>query len=364
MFRLLICLFVLYPVCTAWGQTDPQWLAGQRLPVQWSFVPTYQQFELEGVQLKQVSAPFSLYLPFHRNVGLSARISGVGVEGDGLESLAGVGDTQLDLSINIPAGSASIVLNLGANLPSGKREVTPEEFVTLSVISQSLFNFRTPSLGQGLGFSPGLTMAFPVNEKLVLGLGVAYQRREAFRPLEDMVVDYDPGDELLFTAGFDTRLSPQLILSGDLTYTTYEADLLGETEFFASGDKVVATVQLQHRTSANTLSLVGRIRSRAKNSVAAAGGELVEEAVKSSPNQTELFLQNRVRLGSGFYFRLLGELRRFEEQLFLPDVRQLYGAGLGLDLPLSNTVELPLRFVYQLGDLEGFEVRAGLQTSF
>ena len=71
------------------------------------------------------------------------------------------------------------MLNLGANLPSGKSEVTPEEFVTLSVISQSLFNFRTPSLGQGLGYTPGLTVAFPLGNQLALGLGVAYQRRGA-----------------------------------------------------------------------------------------------------------------------------------------------------------------------------------------
>ena len=91
MARFLLLLLVFAPAWNAWGQVEPQWLAGQRLPVQWSLMPTYQQFELNNNQVTEISAPFSLFIPFSQNIGLSARVSGANVEGDALESLAGIG---------------------------------------------------------------------------------------------------------------------------------------------------------------------------------------------------------------------------------------------------------------------------------
>jgi hypothetical protein len=253
-------------------------------------------------------------------------------------------------------------MTVGVNLPSGKQALTQEEFETLTLLSRNQYDFQTPSFGLGLGVSPGLTLAFPLSEAVVIGLGAAYQYRGDFEPLEDMPDTYRPGDELLITGGLDVRFGLAVSFSADVTYATYRADQLGIEEVFAAGDKVLVGGQLRYVGRLNQFRLAARYRSRARNSLAAAGGTLVEEDEKMFPDEIEVFTDHRTRLAGFLYGSVLGEARFYNETLLLPDLRALYGAGLGLELAVSPHVHFPAWFLYQFGDLTGLEAVFGLRA--
>ena len=56
---------------------------------------------------------------------------------------------QVTLNHARKVGAHSLVFSLGANLPSGKSELTREEFQTSIVLSRNFFPFHVPSFGQG-----------------------------------------------------------------------------------------------------------------------------------------------------------------------------------------------------------------------
>lgn len=94
---------------------------------------------------------------------MTLRGSQATASGDNIQTINGITDTQLSFSYHFEP--VNLIFNLGLNLPSGKKRFTSEEFQTSSLISTNIFNFKVPGFGQGLNISPGLTWAFPVNEK-------------------------------------------------------------------------------------------------------------------------------------------------------------------------------------------------------
>src|SRR5690606_28120510 len=115
--------------------------------------------------------------------------------------------------------------------------LSSEEFRTSVLLSQHVYGFRVPVLGQGFNAAPGLTVAVPVSDRVVVGVGFAYQYRGAFEPLDDGR-SYDPGDEVLVTGGLDAALSDTWTISGDASYALYQTDRLDDEDRYRSGTKV------------------------------------------------------------------------------------------------------------------------------
>ena len=68
------------------------------------------------------SIPVSIYFPVNRNMSLSLRGGGATASGDYLQKLSGLMDTQFSLSYFLEV--YHLVISLGANVPSGKKELT------------------------------------------------------------------------------------------------------------------------------------------------------------------------------------------------------------------------------------------------
>lgn len=346
----------------AHAQSASALLAGQRQPLQVTVVPVYQAYTLYEQTTTEISVPVTLFVPIRRNWGVSVRAAWAQVSGDGVTDLSGITDAQTYVSYYQPLGKGSIVLGMGLNLPSGKQQLTQEEFATLALLSRNAYNFQTPSFGLGLGFSPSFTLAYPIGEGLAVGVGAAYQYRGGFVPLENMPDPYDPGDEILVTGGFDARLSRTVSLVADVTYTMYDIDTVGEAEVFEAGDKLVTTVQLRHRGVRTQSWLLARYRSRAKSSLAVAEGTLVEEAEKVLPNQADVMAGFRTVLAPSFAVGLRAEVRHFDETMALPGVQTIYGLGGTVEVIATPQLRIPARFVYQGGDISGIEVGVGLHV--
>lgn len=368
--RQLGCLLLLLvlAVPSAWGQRNDLgdrsdiYLSSQQRPVDIVLGAVYQTYTdatgPEDLEITELSTPVALFIPVGRSLGLSVLTSYATVSGDGLETVSGPSDVKVGASLYQRIGAGSLVMSVGANIPAGATEFTAEEYPTVVAQSQHVYNFRVPTYGQGFSVAPGFTFAYPVSERVVLGIGGSYQVRGGYRPNVTLDADYNPGDELLVTGGFDVRLSRTLNLSADVTYTTYDADTVEEAEVFDAGDKITATGQLLGRFGFNELRLLARYRSLDKSTIPAAAG-LPERSLQTLP--AELFLRGsyRQQVARGFSIGLLGQARIFEEAAFY-DALTLIDVGLLPTIGFSRSVALETRLIYTTGDIEGFEAGGGL----
>jgi hypothetical protein len=232
----------------------------------------------------EFSTPLEFYYPFDRQSSVAITTEFASAKGKNLSALSGLGDAQV--SFNYQPGLNSLVLSLGLNLPSGKKEMPVLEFNTMSALSQNLFRFQVPVFGQGFGLSPGLTYALPVNEKVVLGLGIAYQLKTAYKPVEKMEKSYKPGDEVLVTGGVDVQLGEAESLSGDVLWAYYSADKVDNDNIFHAGSKLMLSVRYQKAFRRDAILVSASYRSRAKNRVYFPGITL--ETQQLQPNETEI----------------------------------------------------------------------------
>jgi len=357
----LVLFLVLGWVGEGFAQESALYLSSQQPPVRISAGVLYQQYAEDGGDIAELSIPVALFVPVGRSLAFSVIASQATATGDTLETVSGISDAQVGLSYYQRVGQSSVVVSFGVNLPSGKRELTQQEFETSIFLSQHFYNFRVPGFGQGFNIAPGIVWAFPVGEGVVLGVGASYQRKGGYKPQDGMADDYDPGDEVLLTGGLDYRVSPTANVSADVTYTIYGGDVLGDADVYQTGDKLTATVQWLGYLRANELRLVARYRSQAKSSRPAVV-DTTDKALRTLPAQVLLLgayrhqLSPRISLGVLAQGRLFGETDVFES-------RTLFDVGLAPAVALSDQVTLRTRFLYTLGDFTGFEAGAGLDVA-
>jgi len=326
-------------------------------------MPLYQRWMIAGDNaFSEFSIPVLVYFPVQRHWSLSLSGSQATAKGDNLANLSGLTDTQLGLNYHIE--STNLLLNLGLNFPSGKGELSLPQLETSALFSSNIYQFQVPNFGQGLNISPGATWALPVRDNLVLGIGASYQYKGKFTPLTNSGLDYDPGDEILLTGGFDLRLGPTTTLTGDLIFTLYGTDKINGREIFGAGNKLVANLQFRKYLGFDEIWLFARYRSRAKNDLVV-GGALVPEKEKTNPDQVELIGQYRRRFSRRFSASFFAEGRFYQDTSAFDGVN-LFGAGLAPAIALSSNFQLLAQFKYQTGRFaEGASVsglEAGLGT--
>lgn len=355
--RLLLLLMLLGLAAEGAAQDEALYLSSRQQPVRFSFGASYQSYAEDGGDLTEFSLPVAVSIPLGRRLGVSLLASQASASGDNVESVSGISDAQVGLSYYQQVGQGSVVISLGANLPSGKRELTQDEFETSIFLSRHFYNFRVPGFGQGFNLSPGIVVAVPVSPDVVLGVGASYQIKGGYKPIAGMD-DYDPGDEILLTGGFDYRVSRTANLSADVTYTLYGSDTFSGQDVYTSGDKLTVTAQVLSYLGLHELRLVGRFRSLSKGSRPAVLGAS-DESLQTLPGQVLLRGSYRHRVSPAFTLGLLAQARLFDETDAF-EARNLFDAGLTPVIAVSDQVALQLRFIYTLGDFTGFEAGGGL----
>lgn len=364
----ILALLFLLVVPFAWGQRNDLgdrsdiYLSSQQRPIDVVFGAVYQTYT-DGTgpverEISEVSLPTAVFVPLGSSLGLSVLASHATVSGDNLETISGLTDVKLGASFYQRVGQGSLVVSVGANLPVGETEFTEEEYSTAVAQSLHVYNFRVRGYGQGFNVAPGFTFAYPVSERVVLGVGASYQSRGGYRPVVLLDADYNPGDEVLVTGGVDIRLSQTLNFSADATYTTYDADTIEEEEVFTAGDKLTATGQLLGRFGFNELRLLARYRSPDGSTIPATGA-LPERTVQTIPTELFLHASYEQRIARRFSIGLMAQGRLFEEATFY-DALTLIDVGLLPTIRFTDGVALETRFLYTTGDIEGFEAGGGL----
>ena len=332
---------------------EAEGLTSQRRPLRVTARPLYQYYEDDGAAISEWSLPIQATIPLLESLQLNLRGSVASVSGDNVEDLSGLGDVQASLSYAQEVGDGSLILSLGANLPTGKRELTVGEFQTATVLSQNYYAFQVPTFGQGFNIATGATWAIPVSDNVTVGLGGSYQRRGGYAPIEGMAEDYNPGDEFIVTGGLDYGVTQTSALSADVSFTAYGTDTVGDTDQFEAGNKIAGRLQYLYQSGFNSVRVLARYESRDKSTIPATAAA---QELQVLPSQGAFRLSYDRRIGSftlGLWGdgRLFGETEAYDSQtLFRLGVAPAFSAG-------SNVVLMP-RAAATFGDLTG--VQAGL----
>jgi hypothetical protein len=312
------------------------------------------------VEVREFATPVTIFAPVARNLGVSLRTSFTSASGDDLTGVSGLTDTQATLSYYLPVGTGSAVVSASANLPSGTSELTPDEAATAFLIGQNFYGFRLPNLGQGFNATGGLTYAFPAGDAVVIGLGAAYQVRGTYTPTEG-AAEYDPGDELLLTGGFDYGLGPGSSVAIDVTYAIYSADTAGDLEF-ESGNTLSVTGKWNGELGGRSARFVARFRTKGETEFAEDFDiRLGQDPV--IPTQGRVLVNFGLLEGDSYGLGVFAQGRQYaESDLF--DAKTLFDLGAMPSVRILPNATLLGRVAVTFGDLSGFEAGGGLSWEF
>ncbi|MEW6511666.1 MAG: hypothetical protein AB1428_11995 [Bacteroidota bacterium] len=338
------------------AQTD-QYIVSRQGSI--SLTPVYQSWSAKdaGTSFSQSSMMLSAYVPFGRSLSFSFRTGGAGSAGD-VPDLSGLTDVQAGLTYYWEA--VNTVFTLGVNAPTGKRELSRDQFLTSVLFSNSLFNLQVPVLGQGINLNPGVAWVFPVSDRVVLGLAGAFQYRGPYKPREGLD-DYDPGEEFTGSAGIDFRMTETISVSADFVLTAYTADKFAGEKVYASGNAYWTNLQYKQYFREDELLVFLGYRTKSKGQTAGAGG-LVDEQERIEPGRLDVLMQYRQVFGTRFSLAYLLDGHVYEMTPAAYAGAKIAGAGLAPTLTLSSGLFVPARVKFQFGKLKGGETITGIEA--
>lgn len=271
-----------------------------------------------------------LSLPFAAGLRLgswaSVSLSGTWAEAvvsreDGQSRIQGPTDTQLQATVSLADGTASItgiVL-----LPTGHSSHTDEEAAVASLIASDLLLFRVSNWGTGGGGGIRASATRRVGA-VGAGLSVGYFVGQDFSPADGEDFRYRPGNNLVVRAALDRAVGRAGKASLQLTYRQYSDDRLNGSNLFRTGDRYQAIGSYSFASG------------RTSSAVVYAGALHRTEGVflsdlTSTGGQTFVVVGGGARLRSG-------------SVLFLPSVdlralRRADGLGQGYDGRIGGSVE-------------------------
>jgi len=290
-------------------------------------------------------------------VEVSARTAYGSVSGDGLESLSGLGDTQLGANWRRPVGGGLVDVSLMLSLPTGQTALSEEQFATASILALDDYAFALPTFGQGMVFAPGLTIAVPVGSGLALGAGVSYSMSSDYTPFADASSTYTPADETILTGGLDASLGGESRFTLEGSYVLYGDDTF-EGETFSPGDKVAGRMRLALGSDAVRGSFLARYRQVGDGTI----GTPLRPVTYLRPNQAQValglsFVQPMFDVGVSSGVRFYGSFSDIEDA---SRETALSGQQVLLDFTASPTVQVSPNaklvgsFTYTMGVGEEF----------
>ncbi len=363
-FKILAIMTVFVPLTILGQSQDGVFMVRQQGYARMNFI--YQKWSSQSdTSISETSVPIFAYIPLNLNSSLSIRGGQADVRSDASQNLTGLTDMQFHLTRYYEP--YNLIFSFKINLPTGKKELTLEEFDTSYLISLDMYNFRVPIFGQGLNAAPGISWASSLTEVIAVGLGASYQYRGAYKPFHIMEGQYNPGNEFLITGGLDFKVGETTTFATDLIYTRYAVDKVGEDQVFQSGGKIILHAQLSVLSGQKSWLISTTYRSKDKNQIAIAGG-LVEENEKTIPDQFDLMGRYRFPVGKRMSAVVSAEGKFFNETSAFEKVN-IFSFGGTLNVPVSQKSLVPISMIFSTGTIEsrsisGFELSFGLFHNF
>lgn len=331
-----------------------------------NFFSFYENWEIiNDRDFSELSNLFSLnyYPASNTNLMLNAKYASVG--GD-VNDLNGFSDIQILARHSLLQYNLS--LNGGINIPSGKTKLNQKEFLTSQVISNDLFNLKTPGFGQGMNIFFGVTWLNAISNNFVVGTGLSYQIKGEYQPLDENPSKYNPSNEISATAGFDMKLDQTSTLTGDVTGIFYGSDELDGEKIFSSGTRIISDLLYKKYFGFDYLSIFALYRNIALDELEGVFAVLDNE--KINPNQFYVSLSYSQRLSTKvrLEYRLFSSI--FEKTASFFSGYKIFGISVNPEFIISSSLKIPVFLKYSVGitssesDLKNFEIGAGMGLSF
>jgi hypothetical protein len=324
-----------------------------------SLLPVYQRWTSGGTELfSETSIALSLYQPISRQASFGVHGSFASASGN-TPTLRGFNDVQLTASYYLEP--ADLIFGLGLNLPTGKSKLSLDEFSTSYLVSNTAFRAPVPQFGAGLNVSPSATWAFSFSDDVVGGLGALYQYRGKFVPIAG-VGDFDPGDEVSFTAGMDFRLDLSASLSFDAVLSLYAKDKLDGLVIFNPGNKLITALRFKKYFEQDELNVTAILRTRSNANVPAPL-LLLQANERVDPNQYELIVSYAWHASEVVTMHVFADGRISEEtQADFSGIRMI-GAGLMPLFTVNDNISLPVRVKITTGKVKGDASLLGIEAA-
>jgi hypothetical protein len=226
--------------------------------------PVYQSYEASnGTVLNEASTYLTTSVPIGQRFTAQARIGYAQMSVGDTPAVQGLTDATGRFLYSQPVGEGSVVIAANLNVPTGKQQLDADAIRTTRFISRNYYDFQVSSFSRGLSVSPQVTWAFPVNDRLALGVGAGYQYQRGYQPTQGLTSDslYVPGDGIGANAGFDYKITETSALGVDLAVKRYQADRLDGTRRFNAGNRYAGTLRYLNRSGFTTIRAVVRYAS-------------------------------------------------------------------------------------------------------
>jgi len=311
---------------------------------------THQSWDIEHVDdpIRQTAFPLAVFFPFSKR--LMVHFSNLPASTQfGDVKLSGLSDTWIKATYLFPG--EKFMINAGLGAPTGKTGLKVSEFMLSQMLSENLFQFRLPVYGQGFSAKIGAAIALPVNEKSVLGFGVNSITKNAYHPIEDKGVEFQPGGETSVFAGLDTKLGLKSRWSIDLVYTLYGKDRINNEDVYNSGSKLLVHSNLTASLGKGMVSASVCFRQRGKNEYWT-GTVLEAESKNSNGNQLEVDVDWQFLKWPAGSLSLLGAGRLYSKNGYGEGEANVLGGGAGTAFRISSKTSLSLAVRYLSGTLK------------
>jgi hypothetical protein len=294
---------------------------------------SFETWKAADNKVTEMSIPIMLRLPVNPKLSLYAMTSQVSSNLTAGEKFNLNGLADLKWGGHYLALNDELLITFGMNVPTGKHALENEEYSVASVLSMPAFNFRTPSLGQGLDIQLGLNTARDFGGA-VMGFGASYIMKGGFKPFKASDEAYHPGDELTLTVGMDKSVGMDSQLKADVLYTMYFDDSWGDKRVFKSGNRILAQLMYEFKMGSTDMGLFVRERIKGKNKTGAEK-TYATERLNSNGNQLEIQGWGWIPSSGTTKWKLLLDFKLYSDSEYKTGGATLIGAGLGGRFGLS-----------------------------
>jgi len=271
----------------------------------------------------------------------------------GNSKLSGLTDTRFGAAYWF--ADESLLATAGVSLPTGQTALDADELRVAQVIAMHSLGMRTNYFGGGLDVSAGLSAALPAGN-WIIGTGFGYVRKGNFEPTADFG-DYDPGDELSLTVGFDRGLGETSKLLFDATYTIYTTDVFQEADYFRSGERVLLEGRLYFPFKQFDVALIVRDRIKGKNAILQSDAntnvlKLRQESANSNSNELDLIAEGTRTISENSSLNAALQAKFYSANDAGALGATVFGLGGGWQTRLSSAMRLDLGATFSIGSLK------------
>ncbi|MBN1893529.1 hypothetical protein JW906_03495 [bacterium] len=369
--KIRILFLMAVPAAVSLVQAQPFRLQSDRIG---TCQAVYESWKAKDDKITEFAFPFSVVYPFGDKTKMYAVTAPAFSNLDTGEKFSLGGWSDLKIGGHSLVFDDKMLLTFGLNLPTGKHALTSEQVPVASVLAMPAFNFRVPTLGQGLDVQAGLNGAGEFGD-FVVGYGATYLIKGPFQPFDGLEDSYNPGDEITFALGADRNavlLGREMRLTADVLYTLYFPDTWGEEKVFQSGNRIWIQVMSTFKWNEKDVAVLIRERIKGKNKKNT--GEVFDlERKNSNANQFEIQAYLYAPPKEDMQLYGTAEIRLYSKNDFGSGGATLFGPGCGIRKRTSPGMTLTGEARIYFGNLStgtksvsatGFKLSGGLEYLF